>query len=425
MKRSEHIKVNDTIIPSANDIKKYINHSFTSIKNEVGKVIGIHSIRSNSKKMYVVEFKDGRRTITDSYGLVSGKFYPRPYSYNYRVVGSRPVNQSQPNKNFEPELSMSYVRQLERQVQNLQDKNRILRKVKRSDYRNDVLLDEFIDNVVNEIKTLKPINPIPSKPRLTTASKLIVQLSDLHFGKIVNLDQNKYNFEVAESRLKQYLREIDTTCKQNEVDDITVCFTGDLFNLDSHLDTLLSNENNRAVNFTKGLDLLIYFIEHLYKKYSVQMVGIVGNESRIRAYEEQSNLDKISSNNFDYLAFQILSRMFPDIRKINECNKLKSVFEVYGHTIGIFHGDKINKHTREELVKQSISLYEEYQIYIDFMIFGHIHEHMITPTYARSGSLVGMDEYAKNKLNIINSVPSQNVYLVNKDRIRPIPIQLD
>lgn len=434
---TEDININTKITISQNDITNYINQRFINKYGDVAECIGIYSVRANSKKMYVLEFVEGqhkgKRTIADSYAMKNGIFYPKPFrknnpqdtikrlvsENNIRTVGT--IDYSN-HKDLEQE---KYIKQLEKQVQNLMDKNRILRKNKRHENRNDIIMEEFMDKVSKHLGELHNTSFVYPTKIQHAKETMIVQLSDLHFGKVVNLQNNKFNFDVAEARLNTYAREIEDIANKYEIKEMIICFTGDLFNLDSHLDTLLSNESNRAVNFIKGIDILTNFIKRLGNKYRLSFVGIVGNESRIRAYEDQSNIDEVSSNNFDYIAFQTLSRIFPGIPKLNECNTLKHVFEVNGKNIGIFHGDKINKHTREELTKQSVSLYELSGKYIDYMIFGHIHEYLITATFARSGSLVGADNYAQNQLNIINSKASQNVFLVSQAGIRPIPIILN
>lgn len=432
---TEDIVVDVDILISKNDIANYIDKKFINTHGHVAKCIGIYSMRANSKKMYVLEFTEGKhkgkRTIADSYAMKNGKFSPKSFKNNApqdtvtRLVGpenKRTIGAIEYNKDFDQE---KYILQLEKQVQNLMDKNRILRKNKRHENRNDIIMEEFMDKVSKHLSELHNTSFVYPTRIQHAAETMIVQLSDLHFGKVVNLQNNKFNFDVAEARLKAYAIEINDIAKKNKITDMIICFTGDLFNLDSHLDTLLSNESNRAINFIKGIDILTNFIKQLGNRYRLSFVGIVGNESRIRAYEDQSNIDEISSNNFDYIAFQTLSRIFPGIPKLNDCNTLKHVFEVNGKNIGIFHGDKINKHTREELTKQSVSLYELSGKYIDYMLFGHIHEYMITATFARSGSLVGADNYAQNQLNIINSKASQNVFLVSQKGIRPIPILLN
>lgn len=437
MKFTEDITVDTGIIISPNDITNYIDKEFINLKGQKAKCIGIHSMRAHSKKIYVLEFisgqDKGKKTVADSYAMKSGKFSPKPFRKNApqdtveRLVSNNNIKtigaiECKENRDFEQE---KYIKQLEKQVQNLMDKNRILIKNKRHDNRNDIIMEEFMDKVSKHLGDLHNTGFVyPTRIQHATET-MIVQLSDLHFGKVVNLQNNKFNFDVAEARLNTYAREIEDIANKYEVKEMIICFTGDLFNLDSHLDTLLSNESNRAVNFIKGIDILTNFIKRLGTRYRLSFVGIVGNESRIRAYEDQSNIDEVSSNNFDYIAFQTLSRIFPGIPKLNECNTLKHVFEVNGKNIGIFHGDKINRHTREELTKQSVSLYELSGKYIDYMLFGHIHEYLITATFARSGSLVGADNYAQNQLNIINSKASQNVFLVSQAGIKPIPILLN
>lgn len=336
------------------------------------------------------------------------------------------------NDNFEisEELQNELIK-TQKKVQSLTDKLRVLRKINRQKNREENIQDDFINNVVDILSDKvkdEPIIDIDTTKELEENSKgMIVQLSDIHFGKVINLPVNKFNFDIAKKRFKKYAEKINYYIDKHNVDKITLAFTGDLINLDSHMDSLLSNEDNRANSFVEALDTLVEFINSIRSNVnSVSVVGVTGNESRIRTSEYHSNVDEIANNNFDMLLCKILKRLFKNTNVwfINECDVLNCIFKIEKFNVAITHGDKLGKHSKEDVLKFKTRMMEITNNPIDYVIFGHIHDTMITSNYSRSGSLCGMDNYAFNGLNLSNGTASQNIYLVEKDGITGIEIKL-
>lgn len=413
---SEDIKVNESIKMSNIDKKKYIGKYFTNNSGKRAKCIGIYDTVRKSIKRYVLLFDDGSKGYAEGCNIKNGQFIALP---------KRPSEESILNNK-----SNNTIEKLEKKIQNLQDKNRILRKIHRKSFREEDIINHLADSFAELLSKYK-FKEVDKKEnvRVNYDEVALIQLSDLHFGKFVNLKLNKYNFEIAHKRLQRYIDEIVNVCLyQKKISKIYIAFTGDIFNLDSHFDALLSNEDNRAESFLRGVDELKFFIDSLLLYFDIKVIGVIGNESRIRTTEYNSNINAISSNNFDMLAFQVLKRFYgnnEDIEFVNECKTLHDIELIHGHNIAFVHGDKLKNHTKDDIVKFKMRLVEEYKCHVDYVIFGHLHETLITPTYARSGSLVGADEYAYNGLNISGSVASQNIYIINKDEIRAMAIKLD
>lgn len=340
------------------------------------------------------------------------------------VLRDRPIIGSIPSE-LEEELAKA-----NKKIQDLQDKLRIVRKFNRLENRRDNVDEHFKNEVVRLLKHGRgtPTKFTKYKPQEygNGTNSLVVQLSDLHIGKTVNLPNNTFDYTVAQERLNTLYCKLVDKIVAEEIRDITVAFTGDLFNLDSHMDSLLTNEDNRISSFVKGLDIITTFLENLWTHVdNLRVVGVVGNESRVRTSEYASNVDKIANNNLDTLLFAILRRVLPeDIEFLNKCDGLNAIFEVDGYKIAICHGDKLRKHTDEEVLKYKLRMYETYGVMVDYVIFGHIHSTMITPHWGRSGSLVGTDHYYANGLNGVGGVPSQNIYYVTNEGIEGREIKL-
>jgi predicted phosphodiesterase len=368
----------------------------------------------------------GERTHHKRYVLRQGKFQfiesddGDKYVYGTTLRGYIiPVVEQ---RKSEEELVDKELAIANRKIQKLQDQVRILRKINREQNRQMSISDDFIETVVELLDNKKVWNKGKYQQPKEADKTLLIQLSDLHFGKVVDLPHNKFNFLVARERLIKYAQEIIRYTKSFNITNSVVCFTGDMTNLDSHFDSLLTNESNRANNFVTALDIMSEFLDILSDNLNVKCIGVIGNESRIRTTEYQSNNDKIASNNFDTLLFKVLKRTHKHIGWIGECDKLNDVICIQGKNILLTHGDKI-KHTKDEVLKLKYRIMEQIGNKIDYVIFGHIHSTLITSNYARSSSIVGSDEYSSNNLNISESVVAQNIYIVD-DKITPIEIKL-
>lgn len=331
------------------------------------------------------------------------------------------------NINLEEELKKA-----NKKIQSLTDKLRIQRKINRKDNRQEIITDKFINDVVELLKDKIDEDIIihedgNEKCIFGIPKEMIVQLSDCHIGRTIDLPINKFNFEIARQRLKLFSKKIKEYIKCNNIDKVTIAFTGDIANtLDTYYDSIVSNEDNRANCFVESIDIFTDFINTIRAEVSsVGVVGITGNESRIRTSDFHPNTDVLANNNFDTLLCKVLKRLFKktNVYFINDCDSLNYVFKVGKFNIAMTHGDKLGKQTNDDILKFKIRMIESTNKPVDYVIFGHIHSTLITSNYARSSSLCGMDAYAYNGLNISQGIASQNIYIIDED-ITAIEIKL-
>ncbi|MGL5750753.1 MAG: hypothetical protein ACRCXT_09520, partial [Paraclostridium sp.] len=274
MKYTEDVKIDENIKITKKDRERYIGKTFRANCGLEAKCIGIYDVYDyNSTKRYVVEFEDGRKGFAEGGKLRSGSFVPLDFA----------------NKKCEEKTSIpekldldKYTMSLEKKIQNLTDANRILRKQKRLFNRSESIDENFYNEVVKLLKQRHPIDNMNIHCS-TSSATMIVQISDTHFGKFINTNGNKFNFKIAQARMSRYASYILDLALRHNIEKLVLVFTGDLFVLDSHLDCLLSNEDNRAVNFINGIDILSQFINKLLSQCEVEMFGVLGNESRIKA----------------------------------------------------------------------------------------------------------------------------------------------
>ena len=99
--------------------------------------------------------------------------------------------------------------------------------------------------------------------------------------------------------------------------------------------------------------------------------------------------------------------------------------KINGKNFILLHGHKL-KHSQlnKEITALKMRLYEGTGIMADFSLLGHVHQTLIAPMFARSGSLVGENSYSSVGLNIPSSRASQNLIFVGDD-IEVVAINLD
>ena len=359
-----------------------------------------------------------------SYVLRGDRMHHKNYKFNKVEYDNQHLEDDVLYNNNNDELLNEENIKLRRNLQRLKDQNTILRKEmktthqqtnKSSSILNDIL--ECVEELEYEKKVILPINK---------DKEGLIQLSDLHLNSVIDIEGNVFDFDIADKRLNKLFRESDDIFKRNNINKITIALTGDIFNLDSHIEKKMTNEYNKSVGFIKGFQLLIKYLDELVKKYNVSFVSVVGNESRLS--EKFPNIDILASDNFDYLLFQLIKMRYNKTATfLNGGDKIEEVIKIKDKNIHLSHGNYIkqskggDKNTRIKMLDlDTIKLrwLKKSNIILDFFIFGHIHSALNGLEFARSGSLCGSDGYADKQLNIISDEPSQNVIIISKDNVR-------
>lgn len=308
----------------------------------------------------------------------------------------------------------------DRELENAQykDMSKRLKKFEEKNY--------FLNKIINDVKeSIVEVTPKHKwnqiKPK-TTGFHGVIQLSDIHYGELVDLDTNSYNMNMADNRINKMFSYSTRRFMTSGVKDVHVLFTGDLSNLSMiHDDKKSSEEVSRAKAMTRLYQTLASQIEGLLNNgLNVYIGGVVGNESRLS--DKFSNLDEQACDNYDYILFQWLKARFgSSIRYHNECDKLHDVITVNGRNILLTHGDKVNPKDPRASIAKLKQMYSD----VDYVLFGHIHSTMITDEFARSSSVVGANSYSQNKLLISDSKAAQNCGYVGKNEITFISTKLN
>jgi len=313
---------------------------------------------------------------------------------------------------------IEYNIRLAKQKQKFQDLNRIERKAFREDSRQENALVEYNTEIIKLLKR-ESLNTKLSKKKHDSEAAIVVQIADTHFNELVELESNKYDFDVASKRLQKYAYKVKEYVKFHKANKVLIAITGDLINSDRRLDEKLAMATNRAKATFLGVHLLKHFILDINEIAEVQVCCVTGNESRVNF--ELGFVDMVASDNYDFSIFEMLRLLLPDINFLRG-DALELVVEINGKNMLVIHGHQLGRMDSNQVGKV-ISKYSAKGVIIDFIICGHLHETMIRDNIARSASLVGSNAYSENALNLAGT-SAQNIYCFTDDGRHDIRIDL-
>ena len=313
---------------------------------------------------------------------------------------------------------VKYNVRLAKQKQAAQDLNRIANKSFREYARLENALILYNKELIRLLGD-NSLNTKITKHKEDSKAAMIVQIADTHFNELVDIDCNKYDFEVASKRLYKFAYYVKKYAKFHNVKSVLIAVTGDLLNSDRRLDEKMSMATNRASATFLGVHLLKHFILDINKIANVSVACVTGNESRV--VEEMGWTDIVASDNYDFTIFEMLRLLLPDLTFIKG-KALEVVVNIANQNVLLIHGHQLGKMDSNQIGKV-ISKYARKGTQIDFIICGHLHETMITDTLARSSSLVGANAYSDNSLNLYSRA-AQNIYIMLDDGRQDIRIDL-
>lgn len=327
----------------------------------------------------------------------------------------------------EPEVSDNEIIvenvRIAKQKQKFQDSNRIERKSFREYARVENSVSEYVQELI-QVFDENPYKIVGETHGLNDSAVGVIQLSDLHFNELIDIKTNKYDFVIASQRIQKLVFESKRYFGIHGIKDVFVFLTGDLMNSDRRLDELLAMATNRSKATFISVQIIENMIVDLNKDFNVHVAGVVGNESRISKDYNWNN--DIISDNYDFTIFNVLRYKLKDVNGINFLglsDKHEEVVSVAGKNFLLIHGHQIGKDISKDISKL-VRKYAQIDVDIDFVIFGHIHEAMMSDFYSRSASLCGSNSYSESALLLISRA-SQNIFLVFKaDRIDGIKVDL-
>ena len=318
----------------------------------------------------------------------------------------------------EEEQTNDELVRLSRTEQKLRDNRRINRKKLRENYRIFNAVEEYNEELISLLKKQTFSNSEISEADESCAVG-VIHISDVHFNELVDISNNKYDFNIASKRFKLFAKKIKRYFKG--INSVFVAFTGDLMNSDRRLDELLNNAVNRSNASFLAVEILGQFLNDLKQDFNITCGYVSGNESRMSKDVGWSKA--MASDNYDATIYNLLKYLHDDINFLENDGKNEFVVNINGLNFLLLHGHGAVKSNIHKSVEQINGRYSAKGIIIDYVIFGHLHSAYIGDRFARCSSMVGANDYSESCLNLTGRA-SQNLYIVEGGKIDGIKVDL-
>jgi hypothetical protein len=297
-----------------------------------------------------------------------------------------------------------------------------LSSIQRNKDRVEYILNDMYELMKNSIADRPPIinneSKLPFEYEFQSENALIIQLSDLHSNSIVNVTGNCFDTEVLSKRLQKHFHKSIEIGKRFNVNRVIIALTGDQSTMTHRISQITEMASNRVEGILNLYFMIVEGIQDVLRHVDeVYIASICGNESRI--YDFMNNTKNLDIESFDFILFKFLQIHFTNDKRVHflESNEVhEQVLSINGKNIIMVHGDRHNfiaSKTAEGFERLKVS-YSKKGISLDFLICGHIHQTLITDTFARSGSIKGDDTYSKVGLNL-SGTSSQNCLIIQSD----------
>lgn len=289
----------------------------------------------------------------------------------------------------------------------------------------DARFDEVLDIIEERLDNFARVNfePHPT-PIIDGDDSMIICLSDLHIGQCFSSFWGEFNSDIAQNRLRQYMKELLDIAQTNNVKKAYVCMLGDNISNSLHKTIEVSNKENVIDQLKLCIEFVSSFCYELTKHFEhVYLASASGNHSRLQAKDLAQHSERLDAfiawdvcrvlENTQENFHSLLHRSIDDgIAEIN----------ISGKTYLLIHGDYDNT------TKQGyLSLSGMVGFFPDYILCGHKHycSYDQSTRFIQSGSLAGSgDDYTIEKR--LSGSASQMVCICNKNGIKGVyPIILN
>jgi hypothetical protein len=272
---------------------------------------------------------------------------------------------------------------------------------------------------------VKRVKPTPEVP--------VATWSDWHFGEVIQPGAvngyNAFNSDIARQRVRRLVDHTIDLCKNHgpgNYPGIVINLLGDFISGGLHPELAKSDEYARIPAALEVRDLLVWALSRMADEFgSVFVPCTSGNHGRDTMKPEYKGY---LHHNFDWLVYQLLRRHFERDKRISFL--IEPSNEAYYNVLGVrilaMHGDMLGVKGGDGIIGaigpimrgeiktrgQATSLGRPF----DLLIIGHWHQELWLPRALVNNSLKGFDEYAKDALRAVPSVPSQSLFFVHPKR---------
>ena len=291
---------------------------------------------------------------------------------------------------------------LKRRIQFLEDNRRVEKKHNREGDRGYNTIKTYLESLNEQLGHLGGKIKVNLKRIDKEGGGIgIIQVTDVHANEYVDTINNQYNVDVLSRRAKKLVDESLKYFKFRGVSKVLMAFTGDLLNSDRRQDEKVNQITNRSKSSVLMAHFVTQMICDVAQYYPVDIVSVLGNESRVN--QEMTFSNEAFSDNYDFTILAIAREIIyaaniPDVKFLS-IDKMETVVELGEQNWLLAHD--VSKFTdKQAKTQQTIGRYALNGIKVDFVLGGHIHAFRGADISSRSGSMVGSNSYNEHSLNL-------------------------
>lgn len=272
-------------------------------------------------------------------------------------------------------------------------------------------LKEIAVKCAKEMSSKKILDDFTPSKHIPGNKSAILELSDIHYGIIVDNYWNKYSPEIAEKKIHQLGEKTIEYCKFHGVTDLYVTNLGDA----------IAGRIHETIKYQSRFDVITQTIK--ISEIFAELLAEFAKYFKVHYYDCLDNHSRLEPNKKAALELESLARVIPwylkeRVGKIVEINDNKYgadiiTFKCRGHNICGVHGDKDSPIK----VVDSISMMTKENF--DMVLTAHLHHFSADEKnfslIISNPSIVATDEYAKNLR--LSSHSAQNLIIVSDKEV--------
>lgn len=298
--------------------------------------------------------------------------------------------------------------ELEKEKVKLRDERNELKRLLREQARKESFVEQVkravVDNVERRIVH-------KDKVYLHGDTDIVVTLTDLHTGIVIDNSWNKFDEDVLKDRLGKHLDKICEVSERHNVENAHVIISEIISGL-IHTPLRIESNQNVIEQFLTAADLIADFLYELCDMVDTVHVYVTpGNHSRVVA--NKNELAK--AENFDHLIIPYIGAKLQNendiVFHVNDIEESMAVFSVRGSNVVAVHGDKDDPKS----VVSKITMMLDYRPSTIFM--AHRHTNAMHTEYdtkvITSGCLSGSDNFCMDKR--LRNRPEQVIAVFGND----------
>ena len=310
-----------------------------------------------------------------------------------------------------PEISEYMQQKIELQKERIKISDE---RVQTNAYIRQLAREETIKEIASKCAqemSSKKLLEAPKELYISGKNAAILQLSDIHYGLVVDNYWNKYNPDIAKNKISQLRDKVIQYCEFNDVSDLYITELGDA----------IAGRIHETIKYQSRFDVITQIMQ--ISEIIAEMITDLSKHFKIHYYCCLDNHSRLEPNKKAALDLESLARIIPWYLKervgafieINDNKYGEDIitFKCKGFNIAGCHGDK------DSPIKVVDNLSMMTRENFDMVLTAHLHHFSADEKnqilVISNPSILSTDDYSKNLR--LSSKSAQNLIIVSDENV--------